>query len=583
MIGRVAGGRDKGVQLIPDRKSGGSGRGPRAALLLLATVIAGSMLATACGGGAPAPAPGKQALGPNEAEVTVLGQAPTQAIPSEFLGLSTEFTTLPLVEQHQVLWERVLGEVANGGGIPVLPLRLGGDSAEHVRFEAVAAPWAFSPTKKLVDDTADAISGSKLQVIIDINTVSSTQQEAAGWMKGLWNRLYNVRGGSIVGFEIGNEPDIYSQGAWRRGIGIEGNAPDNPAGVQPADLPKEITATSFAKTVQAYASALHAAVPQVPVIAPALAEATDNLGWIKTLLRHRPKNLKVISAHVYPYSACANPGDAKYPTIQKILSQNATAGMARTVAPAIRVAHKAGLSLRLTEINSVTCGGLEGVSNTFATALWAPDALFELMRAGVEGVQLHARVTSINRPFSFDRQGLQTRPLLYGLMLFKRMLVPGSRLVPVQLRTGSRSLHLKAWAVREDETGAAGNDPSEWTAVGEGTPLIHHALKVLVLNKGGRSALINLHLPTSSPAFVERLLAPSASSTSGVTLEGQQLNHQAEWQGKLKLQTLKPTRSGSYVLRVGGESAALLAVPVAASTLNAKPRQAAGPSPLFGY
>ena len=81
---------------------------------------------------------------------------------------------------------------------------------------------------------------------------------------------------------------------------------------------------------------------------------------------------------------------------------------------------------------------------------------------------------------------------------------------------------------------------------------------------------------------VQRLLAPSASSTSGVTLEGEQLNHQAEWQGKLKLQTLKPTGNGSYVLRVGGESAALLAVPVAASTLNAKPQQAAGPSPLFG-
>ena len=552
-------------------------------------MIAASILATACGGGAPVPAtekPETRALGPNQADVTVSAHAPTKAIPNLFLGLSTEFTTLPLVEQHDVLWERVLGEVANGGGVPVLPLRIGGDSAEHVRFTPTpirSAPWAFTPTKKLLDDTAQAISGSKLQVIIDINTVSSTQHEAAAWMRGLWDRLYKVRGGQIVAFEIGNEPDIYSQDAWKRGIGIEGNAPDNPAGVAPADLPKEITATSFAKTVQAYAVALHSEVPQVPVIAPALAEATDNLGWIKTLLRHRTKNLKVISAHVYPYSACANPGDPTYPTIQKILSNNATAGMARTVAPAIRVAHKAGLGLRLTEINSVTCGGVQGVSNTFATALWAPDALFELMRAGVEGVNLHARVTSINRPFSFDAQGLQTRPLLYGLMLFKRMLVPGSRRVPVHVRTGSRSLNVKVWAVREDETGAVGNDPSEWAAIGEGTPLIHHALKVLMINKGRRSALIKLHLPTSSPAFVQRLLAPSASSTSGVTLEGQHLNHQAEWQGKVTLETLRPARNGSYVLRVRGESAALLAVPVAASTLNAKPQQTAGPSPLFGY
>lgn len=514
--------------------------------------------------------------------MTVSGQAPTQAIPGLFLGFSTEFTTLPLVEKHAVEWERVLGNVS---ALPQMALRIGGDSAEHVRFEPIAAPWAFSPTKKLVDDTARVMSESKLQLIIDINTVSSTQQEASAWMRDLWNRLYNVLHGGIVAFEIGNEPDIYDPGAWRRGIGIEGNAPDNPAGVAPADLPKEITATSFAKSFQAYARALQTAVPKVPVIAPAVAEATDHLGWIKTLLRHRTKNLKVISAHIYPYSACANPGDAKYPTIQKILSENATAGMARTVAPAIRVAHGARLGLRLTEINSVTCGGLEGVSNTFATALWAPDALFELMRAGVEGVNLHARVTSINRPFSFDEQGLETRPLLYGLILFDRMLGGGSdRLVPVQLRTGARSLHLKVWAVRAMASEGAG----------QGTPFFtRNPLKLLMINKGRRSALIHLHLPTSSRAFVERLLARSAASTSGVTLGGEQLNHQAEWQGKHgpasvlpgseNLETLSPTRNGSYVVRVRGESAALLTVPVAASTLAGTPQQAAGPAPLFGY
>jgi hypothetical protein len=568
--------------LIPDRSAGGGHRG-LLAILLLATVIAGSILATACGGGGGKPAPTTAkplVLGPNDAQVTISGQSPTVAIPNEFLGLSTEFTTLPLVENHLVLWERVLGELARTGSVPALPLRIGGDSAEHVRFEAHAPPWAFSPTKKLVDDTAEAISGAKLQVILNINTVSSTQQEASSWMRELWNRLLNVRGGGIAAFEIGNEPDIYNQGSWKRGIGLEGNAPDNPAGVAPADLPKEITPTSFAKQFQAYADALHSAVPQVPVIAPAIAEATDSVGWIKTLLRYRTPNLKVLSAHVYPYSACAKPGDPTYPTIQKILSENATHGMAQTVRPSLVVAREAGLPLRLTEINSVTCGGLEGVSNTFATALWAPDALFEVMNAGVSGVNLHARVNSINRPFSFNEQGLQTRPLLYGLMLFARMLGAGNdRLVPVQLRTGSRSLHLKIWAVRGDA------EEPDYGADGSlsGPPsLINNPLKVLMINKGRTSALIHLQLPTNSRAFVERLLAASASSTSGVTLEGQTFNHQAEWQGKEILEPVTPTQDGSYVVRVGGESAAILIVPVSASTLSAKPQQLAGPS-LFGY
>jgi hypothetical protein len=201
--------------------------------------------------------------------------------------------------------------------------------------------------------------------------------------------------------------------------------------------------------------------------------------------------------------------------------------------------------------------------------------LFELMRAGVEGVNLHARVTSINRPFSFDRQGLQTRPLLYGLILFRSMLGPHARLVPVQLRRGRSLRHLKVWAVRESSSRTGG-------ALASGGYTVN-PLKVLVINKGGGSGLINLHLPTRYPASVTRLLAPSASSTSGVTLSGLWLDHQAQLTGKYTVQTLRPTRNGSYVLWVRGESAALLTVRVAASTLAAKPQPAAGPAPLFGY
>jgi hypothetical protein len=499
-----------------------------------------------------------------------------KAIPNEFLGLSTEYSTLPLVEKHPVPWARVLFEVVPGGNIPVLSLRIGGDSAEHViygRKPPQFAPWEiFSPTPKLVDDTGKAISASKLQVIIDINTITSTPREAAAWMQQLLSSLHNVLGGNIVAFELGNEPDIYSCSAWAGGLLTAIDQSTDMKQKCPANLPKRITATSFARGFQAYARELQSVAPSVPLMAPALAKATDHLGWIKTLLRYRTKTLKVISAHVYPYSACAKPGQASYPTIQKVLSENATAGMAKTIAPTVALAHEAGLSLRLTEINSVTCGGTRGVSNTFATALWAPDALFELMNAGVEGVNLHARVSSINRPFSFTRQGLETRPLLYGLILFKRMLGPGARLVPVHVRAG-RSLHLKVWAVRASYS----------TDVGEGAPFIRNPLNVLVVNKGRGWARITLHLPTSRRGFVERLLAPSASSTSGVTLEGQHLNHQAIWQGRPKVQLLRPTRDGSYVLWVRGESAALVTVPVAPGTLNSRGQHAAGPAPTFGY
>ena len=516
-------------------------------------------------------APSKPALGPNQADATIRPQETTLAVPNAFLGLSTEYSTLPLVEKHTALYERVLENLfVRFEHRDPLVLRIGGDSAEHVRFDKKKIhfpPWAFHFNQKVADDTIRVMNGLRLRVIIDINTISSNPREVSAWMKDFTTSPH-LEIGTVVAFELGNEPDIYDKKAWQGGLLHATDQPAlQPRGVKP-NLPDKITPTSFAKKFRTYALALHRAAPRVPLVAPALAKPTDNVEWIKTLLRRPHPGLRVVSAHIYPYTACGPHTGSKYATIQKVLSENATAGMARTARPSIVVAHKAGLPLRLTEINSVTCGGVQGVSNTFATALWAPDALFELMRAGVEGVHLHARVKSINRPFSFNAQGLQTRPLLYGLILFTKMLkgAISARLVPVHVRTG-RSLHLKLWAVRSNQS-----------EIGP-----RSVLRVLAINKGRGAAVVHLHLPTSSPAYVQRLLARSASSTAGVTLGGQQLDHHAYWRGKLKVQVLRPSRNGSYVFRVRGESAAMVTVAVPPNTLSSPPVKAAGPAPLLGY
>src|SRR5207248_3262145 len=191
----------------------------------------------------------------------------------------------------------------------------------------------------------------------------------------------------------------------------------------------------------------------------------------------------------------------------------ASAGLARSVRNAVWLAHRAGLKFRLTEMNSVTCGGLRGVSDTFATALWAPDTLFELMRAGVDGVNVHLRANTINAPFALTRAGLVARPLMYGLLLFTRMLGQDARLVDVRTRAAP-SLRLKAWAVR----------------------IKPRVLRLLLIDKGRRSASVMLRVPGRGPAVVQRLLAPSVTARSGVTLAGQQLDRAGLWAGRRTLQ-----------------------------------------------
>jgi hypothetical protein len=212
--------------------------------------------------------------------------------------------------------------------------------------------------------------------------------------------------------------------------------------------------------------------------------------------------------------------------------------MAQSIQPMVDLAKRAGLPARLTEFNSVTCGGLPDVSNTFATALWAPDAIFELMRTGLVGVSLHARQTTINGPFTFDSRGLRARPLLYGLIMFARTLGPDARLVTLQRQIPS-SVPLKAWAVR-----VSGNQ-----------------LHVLLINKGPRATTARLTLPASARATLQRLLAPSPSARKGVTLAGQSLDENVTWRGVTQIQTVLPQGS-RYVVTTLPYTATLLSVPL---------------------
>jgi hypothetical protein len=250
-----------------------------------------------------------------------------------------------------------------------------------------------------------------------------------------------------------------------------------------------------------------------------------------------------VTAHEYPYSACAPRLSPIYATVGRVLSEDATAEMATDVRPAMLLAHEAGYPFRLTELNSVTCGGKPGVSDAFATALWAPDALFELMRIGVNGVNIHVRAYAVNGAFVRAPRGIVARPLLYGMILFTRMLGPGARLVDLRLAAAS-SLHFKAWATR---VGA-------------------HELRVLVINKGTHVVRATLRLPAIASASVERLLAPSVRARTGETLDGQRIGRRETWVGRPSHETIRRSGTG-YALNVPAGSAALIRVQTEARAL----------------
>jgi hypothetical protein len=487
---------------------------------------------------------------PAPAQVSVSPTAAMIRVPRSFLGLSTEYWSLPLWASQMPVLERVLGLVHATGNGPLV-LRVGGDSADHSFWDPDVArvpSWAFALGPSLLAQTRQLVRGLGLRLILDLNLLTDSPAEATHWAQVAEAALPR---GSIIGFEIGNEPDIYVRHAW---LGIT-------AGRQflGRALPSALTATDYARDFRAYAAALRQVAPHVTLAGPALARPTAHAGWAGTLIAGDRTSLGMVTVHRYPLSGCArDPSNSAYPTVARLLSPALAQGLASALGPVIDTAHDAGLPLRMTELNSVNCGGRAGVSDTFATALWAPDALFALLRAGVDGVNLHVRANTINAPFAINGGGLDARPLLYGLILFRQALGPQARLVRTGLRA-RRSLNLAAYAVR---TGA-------------------DTLHVVLMDKGPRAARFSLRLPATAVATAERLLAPSAAARSGVTFAGRRLGRDGRWLGPLVLDRLAGRR-GIYTVELRRDSAALITVRVDPGALGAtggRPPGAAGSAP----
>ena len=206
----------------------------------------------------------------------------------------------------------------------------------------------------------------------------------------------------------------------------------------------------------------------------------------------------------------------------------------RSVLQEAASAHERGLPLRVTEANSASCGGLAGVNNTFASALWAPNALLGLMWAGADGVDIHTRVDAANTPLQ-GRPSLAARPLLYGLILLARMLGGGAQL---QDTTSHGGTGLSTWAVH----------------LADGTQ------RALLVNTSAAAVSVNVDAARTAVARTLALRGPGLGATSGVTLDGQTLRADGRWQGRSTATTVQP-HAGTYRLTVPDDSALLLFIP----------------------
>lgn len=496
-------------------------------LAVLALGVLGLAVLIGAGRSLPRAAAGLDAL------VGVGGVQPGRALAPGFVGLSFEYPALVAYagsepDLNPVL-ERLVANLAPGQA-PVL--RIGGDSADFTWWPVAGEPRppgiTYSLSASWLSSARGLATATGARLILDVGLKDNSPTLEAAQARAL---LGGVGPAQVQALELGNEPEFYgSFPAFYHAPG--GRAVyARPAGYGPLGYREDF-------------SRLSGVLPRFPLAGPAVG-APAALAHLGSFLASEP-GLGLVTFHRYPLNRCfTSPGQSDYPTIPNLLSRAASTGLMQGVGGYAAIAHARGAGFRVDEMNSVACGGKRGISDTFATALWAMDALFASARAGVDGVNFHTFPGARYGLFAFHRAGGRwwgsVAPEYYGLLMFAKAAPPGSRL----LATGGQDAGpLRSWA----------------TLAPDGRT------RVLLINDSPTSARdVQVRPPgaATGAASLERLTAPSLTATTGVTLAGQSFQAQTDT-GQLtgpRQDATVPKTAGHYRVSIPPASAALLTTP----------------------
>lgn len=465
--------------------------------------------------------------------------------PRGFVGFSTEYRLAPAffgdatTGPNPVALE-IYREFARARSGPPA-LRLGGGSTDEVWWNpSLRRPRPlgiyFDITQPFLTGLRNFARSSGAPLYLGLDLANPLVSTARDWMLAA-NRALGRR---VRAYELGNEPDIYG----RRFYYVDSR------GRQRTARPSSYSFGNYLFDFRRRAVALRRALPRAPLAGPAAVgyPAFTEQGVVPFLRRER-KRVKLLTYHEYFGDNCSGtkPGSYGYATRRKLLSARLMNSKVTKYAGLVTQARRYRRGVRITETNSVACGGKPGVSNSFASALWGADWMLRMLAVGVRGMDLHT--FGLYSPFGFTwtpAEGWRgiANPLYYGMLFFSRA-------------TASRAtLLLDASFTAKVRRGA--------NVVGFATVDRRGTVRVGVINKDGRRGgrvRVKIARARGRTSLI-RLRAPSVASTSGVTLAGQSMPYGSP-DGRLtgpKRVERPRRRGGVYTFTVPKASAALLEV-----------------------
>ncbi|HJX66203.1 MAG TPA: hypothetical protein VJ860_19870, partial [Polyangia bacterium] len=352
------------------------------------------------------------------AAVTVNPSSTVGTIGADFTGFSYEKThimngSLTINNTNMIALYKLLGSPMT---------RLGANDVERCTWVGTGPapcqpngqPFSVKVTTGGVDQLCGFLAATGSKAIYGVNfqkvDVPASSAEAAYVMSQCPS--------SIVGIEIGNEPDKF--GDWAS---------------QTAEYER------FADAILVTPGAL--------LVGPACTSKAAVLfaaPFADTIATKYPGKLALLSQH--SYVAAASSSACSVPNLQITTTQ--LTDIFDTIQAAVTKNSLPGW--RMDENNTCSGHGAQGVSDTFISALWAIDYMFEVAKRGGSGVNFHTSENGMDGTVPFNYEPIkedkgavvQVQPEYYGMLLFTQ--AGTGSMVSTTVSTSAQNF--TAWAIK---------------------------------------------------------------------------------------------------------------------------------------
>jgi hypothetical protein len=412
-------------------------------------------------------------------------------IPDDFMGLGFEISSVAVPGLLSAGNKSYVDLVKNLGRRGVI--RIGGNTSDFSRYDAhgtpVSAPKATVVTEANLRELKTFVDAIGWKLIWGLNLGDDKLDNAVAEARA----VADIMGDRLLALEIGNEPDLFGR-----------------AGHRAADYNYD----AWFRDYRRYKAAVRTVLPRAPFAGPDLAGAAD---WMERFARDE-HDIALLTAHHY-ITGQASPAA----TIETMLANNTKYD--QVLARLQAAAKAADKPWRMCETASFSGGGKEGVSDTFAAALWVLDYLFVLAEHGCAGVNMETGVNHIGwishyTPISDDLKGhYGMAPEYYGLLAFARM--PKGDVLGLDCQTGGANFTAHA--------------------MGKGKALCLALINKDLHQDAEVSVTAGRKVNQARPMM---LTAPSATATSGINLEARE--------------GIQPEADGTVRVHVPAASAALV-------------------------